>query len=161
MDDCLLNIFTMLNINDIRIVLQVCKRFNMIANNGLIWKSLFDNRFNTTVSVDYKKNYKDHKNLNTFISNHFNKNFANEIYQSTVLNLGHNGLISIPSEIGLLTQLRFLDLSINKLTSIPSEIGLLTQLRFLGLAHNKLQSIPSEIRLLTQLKGLQLSENEL
>ncbi|KAI2512116.1 hypothetical protein MHU86_2203 [Fragilaria crotonensis] len=70
---------------------------------------------------------------------------------------------TIPSEIGLLTQLTYLDFSNNALTStIPSEIGLLTELTLLSFYINSLTStIPSEIGLLTQLTGLDFFNNVL
>ncbi|KAI2505040.1 hypothetical protein MHU86_9396 [Fragilaria crotonensis] len=70
---------------------------------------------------------------------------------------------TIPSEIGLLTQLTYLDVESNSLSStIPSEIGLLTQLRKLDISRNALTStIPSEIGLLTLLTELDFSNNQL
>ena len=70
---------------------------------------------------------------------------------------------SIPSEIGVLTQLSSLEFQGNALTSsIPSEIGLLTQLMVLDVSGNALTStIPSEIGLLTLLMGLDVSGNSL
>ncbi|KAI2505057.1 hypothetical protein MHU86_9413 [Fragilaria crotonensis] len=70
---------------------------------------------------------------------------------------------TIPSEIGLLTQLTYLDVEGNSLSStIPSEIGLLTQLRKLDISRNALSStIPSEIGLLTLLTELDFTNNEL
>jgi Leucine-rich repeat (LRR) protein len=68
---------------------------------------------------------------------------------------------TIPSEIGLLTQLMFLSFSDNSLTStIPSEIGLLTKLKRLTFSFNQLTStIPNEIGLLTQLTVLSFRSN--
>ena len=84
--------------------------------------------------------------------------------QLTVLNFFANSLTStIPSEIGLLTQLNYLSFYSNSLTStIPSEIGHLTKLTFLGFFANSLTStIPSEIGLLKQLTALDFSSNAL
>ena len=84
--------------------------------------------------------------------------------QLTYLNFESNDLTStIPSEIGLLTQLTHLNFYINALTStIPTEIGLLTQLTLLWFDSNALTStIPSEIGLLTQLSSLGFSTNTL
>ena len=68
---------------------------------------------------------------------------------------------TIPSEIGLLTQLTYLDFYENFLTStIPSEIGLLTHLTYLNFYDNSLtSSIPSEVGLLTQLMRLDFYSN--
>ena len=73
---------------------------------------------------------------------------------------------TIPTEIGLLTQLVELNITFNnKLQSstIPTEIGLLTQLTALKMHGNDLQgTIPTEIGLLsTQLVELYLYRNKL
>jgi hypothetical protein len=69
---------------------------------------------------------------------------------------------TIPTEIGLLTQLTYLSVEGESLSaSIPSEIGLLTQLTLLNLSNNKFAAtIPSEIGLLTQLTYLSFSSNQ-
>jgi hypothetical protein len=68
---------------------------------------------------------------------------------------------TIPSEIGLLQQLTVLSFGSNHLTStIPSEIGLLLQLTFLYFAYNLLTStIPTEIGTLNQLTYLDFRSN--
>ncbi|KAI2498639.1 hypothetical protein MHU86_15873 [Fragilaria crotonensis] len=70
---------------------------------------------------------------------------------------------SIPSEIGLLTQLTALLVDGNELTgSIPSEISLLTDLVILSFTENELSgTIPSSISMLTKLTGLWLDQNKL
>ncbi len=77
---------------------------------------------------------------------------------------------TIPSEIGLLTQLTYLDVYNNTLSgSIPSEIGLLTRLSFLSFSSSfnnendrtTGSTIPSEIGLLTLLTDLRLFDNQL
>jgi hypothetical protein len=70
---------------------------------------------------------------------------------------------TIPSEIGLLTQLTYLDFSYNRLTStIPSEIALLTKLSVLSFYKNQLTStIPSEFARLTQLTYLGFGSNQM
>ncbi|KAI2503178.1 hypothetical protein MHU86_11281 [Fragilaria crotonensis] len=84
--------------------------------------------------------------------------------QLTLLNFAYIGLTSaIPSEIGLLTQLSILDFGVNEVKgAIPSEIGLLTRLTALSFYDNSLTStIPSEIGLLTQLTYLSFYDNSL
>jgi hypothetical protein len=80
------------------------------------------------------------------------------------LRLNNNQLtVSIPSEIGNLTNLIGLYLTDNELTgSIPPEIGNLTNLEGLRLNNNQLTgSIPSEIGNLTNLTSLFLNYNQL
>ncbi len=84
--------------------------------------------------------------------------------QLTSLDFYDNSLTStIPSEIGLLSQLTWLSFFINLLTStIPSEIGLLIELLYLHFYNNSLTStIPSEIGLLTLLTSLVFGDNQL
>ena len=80
--------------------------------------------------------------------------------QIIVENSGLGG--SIPSEIGLLTELTELDISNNTMNaSIPSEIGLLTNLLTMDLQDNSFHgSIPSEIEALMALTALKLNCNE-
>jgi len=70
---------------------------------------------------------------------------------------------SIPRELGNLSYLRELHLGGNQLTgSIPSELGNLSYLRELHLSPNELTgSIPSELGNLSNLRWLYLSHNEL
>ena len=77
------------------------------------------------------------------------------------LNLSGRGFLSLPSEIGNLTNLTSLDLSFNNLTSLPSEIGNLTNLTSLDFSFNNLTSLPSEIGNLTNLLSIDLSNNNL
>ena len=84
--------------------------------------------------------------------------------QLTFLSIYDNELKgTIPSEVGLLTQLMALVFNNNELVgTIPSEVGLLTQLTYLAIKDNKLVgTIPSEVGLLTQLKILRFRDNEL
>jgi len=78
--------------------------------------------------------------------------------------LKENNLIgTIPSEIGMLTNLRRLILSNNKFSSnIPSQIGQLSNLADLHLYMNKISfTIPSQIGQLTNLENLWLYGNKL
>lgn len=77
------------------------------------------------------------------------------------LDLSKLGLISLPPEIGQLTNLTQLDLAGNQLTSLPIEIGQLISLTRLIIADNKLIELPAEIGQITNLAHLNLSNNQL
>ncbi|MBW4499087.1 MAG: leucine-rich repeat domain-containing protein [Scytonema hyalinum WJT4-NPBG1] len=79
----------------------------------------------------------------------------------TSLDLSNNQLTSLPAEIGNLTNLTSLDLSNNQLTSLPVEIGNLTNLTSLSVSNNQLTSLPVEIGNLTNLTSLNLWRNQL
>jgi Leucine-rich repeat (LRR) protein len=79
----------------------------------------------------------------------------------TKLDLSGKGLITLPPEIGQLTNLQSLYLSNNQLSSLPPEIGQLTNLGWLDLGSNQLSSLPPEIVQLTNLQLLGLHNNQL
>jgi hypothetical protein len=72
----------------------------------------------------------------------------------THLSLANNALRgAIPTQIGLLTNLKVLDLSNNQLTSLPSEIARLTALETLNLGKNQFsQPLPYMPEGLTELR---------
>ena len=69
--------------------------------------------------------------------------------------------LRIPSEIGLLMNLKILDLSRNRLRPLPWELGSCYQLVILGLAQADLDVIPYSIWSMTRLEKLDLSQNNL
>lgn len=75
----------------------------------------------------------------------------------------HQLIGSLPSELGLLSQLNYLSLYSNGLTgSIPSQLGFLSQLNYLYLYENELTGlIPSQLGSLIQLFDFDLSYNQL
>lgn len=187
-EDCLFCVFELLNANDIQTISLVCKQFNMIANDELVWKSAFTRKFPYEIHIqaNYKLNYMDHNVLNNFLLQKVDKDIHSMrhdqhfsithvffpsiptiptqirlLTQLQTLDLQHVQLESLPKEIGLLTRLQSLQLYGNRLKSVPTEIGLLIQLETLYLNHNQLKSIPTEIGLLTNLQALSLHNNQL
>lgn len=88
-------------------------------------------------------------------------NNAKHIRSVASLNLNHCKLTSLPPEITLFTQLKWLYLSGNRLTSLPQEITILKELYALDLSRNHFSSRPSEIDHLAKLKILDLSDNHM
>lgn len=82
-----------------------------------------------------------------------------------VKTLKMNGLMSdialdsLPSSIGLLTNIRILYLSDHHFKTVPHEIGNLQNLTELSFAGCKLESLPDEIFTLKNLKEIILSDN--
>ncbi|AMP19950.1 hypothetical protein AZF37_01020 [endosymbiont 'TC1' of Trimyema compressum] len=70
------------------------------------------------------------------------------------LNLSHNQLTKLPTEIGSLLNLSFIDLSYNLLSVLPTEIGNMAHLTNLLLEDNRLTSLPDEICNLIELRNL-------
>jgi Leucine-rich repeat (LRR) protein len=63
----------------------------------------------------------------------------------TELKLYYKGIVSLPEEIGNLTNLKELFLSGNQLTSVPKELSRLTNLTELDLGGNQLKNVPREL----------------
>lgn len=73
--------------------------------------------------------------------------------------LGRNRIGSLPSTLGMLSNLVHLHLNWNQLTSVPDEIGYCTSLEELQLSYNKLRMIPQTFSNLTNLKIATLQNN--
>jgi Leucine-rich repeat (LRR) protein len=80
-----------------------------------------------------------------------------------ILKLNSNFLSSVPRSICVksMTKLEKLDLSHNQLASIPSEISLLVNLNEINLDNNMIVSLPEDIGKLSKLKTLSLCNNQI
>lgn len=79
----------------------------------------------------------------------------------TALSIVGLGVVSIPPEIGKLVNLKELYIGNNLLTELPAEIGTLGKLRKLSIGGNKLLSLPPQIGQLASLLELVLDGNQL
>ncbi|MBO3269987.1 COR domain-containing protein [Hymenobacter defluvii] len=75
------------------------------------------------------------------------------------LDLSGKGLLEIPAEIGMLTEVTYLDLSNNSLTYLPKEIGYLEKLSELNIKDNELKSLPEEFGCLFSLELIHMNGN--
>ena len=85
------------------------------------------------------------------------KQYINE--NETILNCSNNQLTSLPTEIGMLPNLKYLYCNNNQLTSLPTEIGMLSNLHDLYCYNNQLTSLPTEIGMLSKLVHLNCNNN--
>lgn len=76
-----------------------------------------------------------------------------------VLEINRLNSLTVPAEIGNLTEITELDLFRNNISNLPEEIGQLTSLTRLHLGHNNLTDLPSSFGNLTNLQYLFLSRN--
>lgn len=81
--------------------------------------------------------------------------------QITSLNLSDKGLVEIPSDVFLCTNLKKLKLSNNQLDKIPLAISKLHKLEVLDLSNNKLLQLHTGIFHLKKLRTLVLSNNQI
>ncbi|KAJ0003312.1 hypothetical protein NQD34_008410 [Periophthalmus magnuspinnatus] len=78
-----------------------------------------------------------------------------------VLNLNHNHIQRLPSEIKSLTKLHCLSLAHNKLENIPAELGHLIELTEVNFTNNCLSTLPQEIYHCKLLTKMYLARNQL
>jgi Leucine-rich repeat (LRR) protein len=79
-----------------------------------------------------------------------------------MLDLGHNALTVIPSELGNLENLHdFLYLHDNLLSELPSSLGKLKRLRYLNRSENKFAEFPRAACGMTGLIELRITDNQL
>ena len=79
----------------------------------------------------------------------------------TQLNVNHNGLTELPSELGHLKKLTSLTATHNRLTALPAAIGGCRSLQELTLTANSLRTLPDTLRKLSRLSAIVLVDNAL
>ena len=77
------------------------------------------------------------------------------------LKLDNTGLVTIPAQIGDLSNLQLLALSSNPLTTLPGAIGKLTNLQIFGMSRTQVTMLPPEFGNLINLQKLYLYGNPL
>eukprot|EP00096_Caligus_rogercresseyi_P008957 TRINITY_DN2947_c0_g1_i1.p1 TRINITY_DN2947_c0_g1~~TRINITY_DN2947_c0_g1_i1.p1 ORF type:complete len:639 (-),score=176.94 TRINITY_DN2947_c0_g1_i1:1306-3222(-) len=77
------------------------------------------------------------------------------------LDVSHNALETLPSDIGYLSQLTRLCFSHNVISSLPSELSFLRRLTLVELSHNKIKSIGDTFSESSSLEQLYLQNNEI
>lgn len=111
---------------------------------------------NALASADFKDNHR--------LSLSYAVSIPVEIGQLTEVEaLSFNGLdlTGLPSEIGMLKNLKSVDLARNRLTALPLSFWQLTQIETLYLNGNRLTQLPPEMANLKKLKKLFLNANQL
>uniref|UniRef100_A0AAV2KB07 Disease resistance R13L4/SHOC-2-like LRR domain-containing protein n=1 Tax=Knipowitschia caucasica TaxID=637954 RepID=A0AAV2KB07_KNICA len=78
-----------------------------------------------------------------------------------VLNLNHNQIQRLPSEIKSLTKLQCLSVAHNRLEDIPAELGHLIELTEVNFTHNCLSALPQEMYHCKLLSKIYLARNQL
>ena len=89
------------------------------------------------------------------------RNLTRCLHNLVSLNLNHNRLSTLPSDVRYLTQLQYLSLSSNLLSLLPEELSSLHHLLELHLDNNHLTVLPNQIGKLTRLRKLKLQKNDL
>ena len=91
------------------------------------------------------------------------KSLSGEIFRKSLvkLYLHDNELVVLPSEIGLLENLKDFSVENNRLSSLPKEIGKLASLERFHCHGNQIVSLPCEIGQLDNLTRLFLSDNKI
>lgn len=79
----------------------------------------------------------------------------------THLDLSHNQIGLIPTELCQLENLSHLILSHNKLSELPSDVSRLRNITFLDVSHNFVSYLPTELGMLSRLSHLIVSNNAL
>lgn len=163
--DCSIHIFAQLPFNDIYSLALVNKEFYDGCMDELHWKNMLERDFCGQYEEIIKNNnreiYKYCFGLRKLKTVFRYKKSIKKMAKTQIIHQQYDQYFSIPSEIGLLTNLKDFGLTFNLLNSLPNEMSQLTNLRKLYLKSNRLKSFPDVIFKLTNLRKLVLNENEI
>jgi Leucine-rich repeat (LRR) protein len=159
-------IFVHLKINELISCLSVSKLFNKFASNDNLFKrQLYDDFWHRIVlfQENYYDTYKLHYGLTKLKKVIKSEENISQLYYTRQLTLYSSSHVNttMPTELCLLRDLRYLQLSFNNFTRIPSEIGQLQNLTTIIFEHNMITSFPSELCKLQNLTNLHLAFNML
>ena len=163
--DVLFNIATMLDLDDLSNFCSSDSRINrLICQDKNIWNFKLMKEFpdyKVHINQRGREAYELLLGLTKLKKEFEYKGTIYELYKETKLNLSRKSLISLPPEIGNLSNLQELYLGGNNIEILPLEIENLSQLRQLWLNNNQITSLPSEIGNLTNLNVLWLHNNQI
>ncbi|XP_044309781.1 volume-regulated anion channel subunit LRRC8E-like isoform X2 [Varanus komodoensis] len=77
------------------------------------------------------------------------------------LDLSHNRIEALPSQLFLCTKLTYLDLSHNNIQVVPPGMGVLQNLQYFAISHNSIEALPNEIFFCKKLRILKAGNNKL
>lgn len=184
MEDIVFNIYGFLDVGEIVKCSLVCKLFNKISKNNMLWKGL-RSRHIKCFEDNYYETYKLHYGLKQFktiiwkdiivdrsvydydigtrwiidkriVENNIS---VDELYMRECIYIIHKDIWNIPYGISTLQNLKRLQLYNCNLISISPQIGQLQNLQELVLRRNGLRDIPKEIGMLKNLIILDVSLN--
>jgi hypothetical protein len=98
-------------------------------------------------------------NILSLLSHHHPQISMYHLRYLTELNVAGNKLKTLPSEMGLLSNLATLNISFNMLAELPVSVGNLKALKSLDCASNNISSLPFNIRHLSLLEELLMAGN--
>ena len=138
------------------------KELNSLAREiakELMHRKNQDKRLRKELAQESKKEFiQNESNHNQIIDTYIDADWMNKLWKWADDNEIHE--FYIPRNERELLDITNLDLQHQKLNSIPSEIGCLTNLTSLNLSHNKLDNLLNEISRLKELHTLDLSYNK-
>jgi len=138
-DDIIFHICSFLEPYDLLQCSRINKQFHDVVKHNFLWKKLCQKSLSYTLEEMQQKTYYDTyklcKQLNKFIIDLKLMHTCEHLYNATELKFGIN-LYEIPSNIGLLTNLKSINLQNNFLLALPVTMRSLTNLQEIDLSGN-------------------------